>query len=394
MSSAMLFILLFGIVSMFSDMTKESAESIRGAFLSLMGASAATIGLVSGLGELVGYSLRFVSGRFADRTRKYWPIVIAGYCLELITIPALAFVGENGWVAACILLVVQKFGKAIKKPAKDTVVSFAASQEGAGKAFGLQELLDQFGAVLGPLLLYAIMLFKTDGSIFERYSFCFLALAVPAVVTLILLVVTRLHFPNPEQFEPDAREYVPLRAGKCFVLYIIGISLFAFGFLDYSLVAMHVNRAYSGLISADVLPLLYSAAMLVDAAAALLFGYLYDRWGMKVLVISAVIAAPFSFLVFLGHSVPSLIAGVVMWGVGMGAQESILKAAVTDMTPKSGRASGFGVFSLAFGLAWFLGSWCLGALYDINLPLMAAVSAACQLLAIPFYILSSPKGMR
>ena len=394
MSSAMLFILLFGIVSMFSDMTKESAESIRGAFLSLMGASAATIGLVSGLGELVGYSLRFVSGRFADRTRKYWPIVIAGYCLELITIPALAFVGENGWVAACILLVVQKFGKAIKKPAKDTVVSFAASQEGAGKAFGLQELLDQFGAVLGPLLLYAIMLFKTDGSTFERYSFCFLALAVPAVVTLILLVVTRLHFPNPEQFEPDAREYTPLRAGKCFVLYIIGISLFAFGFLDYSLVAMHVNRAYSGLISADVLPLLYSAAMLVDAAAALLFGYLYDRWGMKVLVISAVIAAPFSFLVFLGHSVPSLIAGVVMWGVGMGAQESILKAAVTDMTPKSGRASGFGVFSLAFGLAWFLGSWCLGALYDINLPLMAAVSAACQLLAIPFYILSSPKGMR
>lgn len=394
MSRAMLFILLFGIVSMFSDMTKESAESIRGAFLSLMGASAATIGLVSGLGELVGYSLRFVSGRFADRTRKYWPIVIAGYCLELITIPALAFVGENGWVAACILLVVQKFGKAIKKPAKDTVVSFAASQEGAGKAFGLQELLDQFGAVLGPLLLYAIMLFKTDGSTFERYSFCFLALAVPAVVTLILLVVTRLHFPNPEQFEPDAREYTPLRAGKCFVLYIIGISLFAFGFLDYSLVAMHVNRAYSGLISADVLPLLYSAAMFVDAAAALLFGYLYDRWGMKVLVISAVIAAPFSFLVFLGHSVPSLIAGVVMWGVGMGAQESILKAAVTDMTPKSGRASGFGVFSLAFGLAWFLGSWCLGALYDINLPLMAAVSAACQLLAIPFYILSSPKGMR
>ena len=394
MSRAMLFILLFGIVSMFSDMTKESAESIRGAFLSLMGASAATIGLVSGLGELVGYSLRFVSGRFADRTRKYWPIVIAGYCLELITIPALAFVGENGWVAACILLVVQKFGKAIKKPAKDTVVSFAASQEGAGKAFGLQELLDQFGAVLGPLLLYAIMLFKTDGSIFERYSFCFLALAVPAVVTLILLVVTRLHFPNPEQFEPDAKEYTPLRAGKRFVLYIIGISLFAFGFLDYSLVAMHVNRAYSGLISADVLPLLYSAAMFVDAAVALLFGYLYDRWGMKVLVISAVIAAPFSFLVFLGHSVPSLIAGVVMWGVGMGAQESILKAAVTDMTPKSGRASGFGVFSLAFGLAWFLGSWCLGALYDINLPLMAAVSAACQLLAIPFYILSSPKGMR
>ncbi|MDD5911423.1 MAG: MFS transporter [Bacteroidales bacterium] len=389
MSRAMLFILLFGIVSMFSDMTKESAESIRGAFLSLMGASAATIGLVSGLGELVGYSLRFVSGKLADRTRKYWPIVIVGYCLELVTIPAMAFVGENGWVAACILLVVQKFGKAVKKPAKDTVVSFAASREGAGKAFGLQELLDQFGAVLGPLLLYVIMLFKTDGSTFERYSFCFLALAVPAVLTLVLLVVTRLHFPNPEQFEPDAKEYVPLKVGSKFVLYIIGISLFAFGFLDYSLVAMHVNRTCADIVPAAALPLLYSAAMLVDAVAALLFGNLYDRWGMKVLVVSALFAAPFSFLIFLGHSAPALVVGVVMWGIGMGAQESILKAAVTDMTPKSARATGFGVFSLALGLAWFLGSWCLGALYDINLTLMASVSAACQLLAIPFYILSS-----
>lgn len=351
MSRAMLFILLFGIVSMFSDMTKESAESIRGAFLSLMGASAATIGLISGLGELVGYSLRFVSGRFADRTRKYWPIVIAGYCLELVTIPALALVGENGWIAACILLVIQKFGKAIKKPAKDTVISFAASQEGAGKAFGLQELLDQFGAVLGPMLLYLVMLFKTDGSTFERYSFCFIALAVPAVITLALLIVTRLNFPNPEQFEPDTKEYVPLRADKRFVLYIIGISLFAFGFLDYSLVAMHVSRSCSDLVSADVLPLLYSGAMLVDAAAALIFGNLYDRWGMKVLVVSAVLAAPFSFLVFVSHSVSMLIVGVVMWGIGMGAQESILKAAVTDMTPKSGRATGFGIFSLAFGFA-------------------------------------------
>lgn len=273
MSRAMLFILLFGIVSMFSDMTKESAESIRGAFLSLMGASAATIGLVSGLGELVGYSLRFVSGKFADRTRKYWPIVISGYCLELVTIPALALVGENGWVAACILLVVQKFGKAVKKPAKDTVVSFAASQEGAGKAFGLQELLDQFGAVLGPLLLYLIMLFKTEGSTFERYSFCFLALAIPAVITLALLVITRLNFPNPDRFEPDAKEYVPLKPKKNFVLYIIGISLFAFGFLDYSLVAMHVSKTCTDIVSAEALPLLYSGAMLVDALAALLFGY-------------------------------------------------------------------------------------------------------------------------
>lgn len=233
-------------------------------------------------------------------------------------------------MAACLLLVVQKLGKVLKKPAKDTVFYFAASQEGAGKAFGLQELLDQFGAVLGPLLLYLIMLIKTDGSTFERYSFCFLVLAIPAIMTLVLPVITRLNFPNPDRFEPEAKEYVPLKIKKNFVFYIIGISLFAFGFLDYSLVAMHVSRSCTDIVSAETLPLLYSGAMLVDAVAALLFGYLYDRWGMKVLVASAIATTPFSFLIFLGHSAAALVAGIVMWGIGMGAQESILKAAAPN----------------------------------------------------------------
>ena len=197
LSAAMQFILLFGIVSLFSDMTHEGATSIRGAYLSLLGASAATIGFVSGLGELVGYSMRYVFGRMTDRTKKYWPMVIAGYVLDVLAVPALALVGEHGWIAACVLLVIQKMGKAIKKPAKDTVMSFAASQEGAGKSFGIQEMLDQIGAFLGPVLLYVVMLLKTDGTTYQIYSTCFAVLAVPGVLTLLLLAVTKRKFPNP-----------------------------------------------------------------------------------------------------------------------------------------------------------------------------------------------------
>ncbi len=160
----MAFILLFGIVSLFSDMTHEGASSIRGAYLSLLGASAATIGFVSGLGELVGYSMRYVFGKLTDKTKQYWPMVILGYGLDILAVPALALVGEHGWMWACGLLVIQRMGKAIKKPAKDTIMSFAASQEGAGKSFGLQELLDQIGAFLGPVLLYVVMLFQTEGT--------------------------------------------------------------------------------------------------------------------------------------------------------------------------------------------------------------------------------------
>ena len=395
----MLFIILFGIVSLFSDMTHEGASSIRGAYLSLLGASAATIGFISGLGELIGYSMRYVFGKLTDKSKQYWPMTIAGYVLDIIAVPALALVGEHGWIAACVLLVIQRMGKAIKKPAKDTIMSFAASQEGVGKSFGIQEVLDQIGAFIGPVLLYLVMLFKTEGTTFEIYSTCFAVLAIPGAITLILLIVTRCKFPNPEHFEPEPKEYVPFKMKKEFILYIAGISLFAFGFIDYSIIIMHVSRTYShlasglsetsALVSTGSLPLLYAGAMLVDAVAALFFGMMYDKNGVKALVWSTVISAPFAVFVFAFDSVPMLLLGVALWGVGMGAQESILKAAVTSMVPKASRATGYGVFECSFGAFWFLGSWLMGVLYDISIPAMIAVSVIAQLAAIPLYIGSS-----
>lgn len=395
-SSAMIFIILFGIVSLFSDMTHEGASSIRGAYLSLLGASAGAIGFVSGLGELVGYSMRYVFGRLTDKTKHYWSMTIAGYILDVLAVPALALVGEHGWVAACGLLIVQRMGKAIKKPAKDTIMSFAASREGVGKSFGIQEVLDQIGAFLGPMLLYLVMLLKTEGSTFKIYSTCFAVLAVPGAITIILLLATKHYFPNPEQFEPEEKEFVPFKMKKEFVFYIAGISLFAFGFIDYSLIIMHVSKTYAGLgaqlaktsslVNGGTLPLLYAGAMLVDAAAALIFGLMYDKNGVRALAISTVISAPFAIFVFGMNSVPALLFGIALWGVGMGAQESILKAAVTKMVPKSSRATGYGVFECSFGVFWFLGSWLLGVLYDISIPAMIAVSVAAQFAAIPLYI--------
>ena len=395
----MLFIILFGIVSLFSDMTHEGASSIRGAYLSLLGASAATIGFISGLGELIGYSMRYVFGKLTDKSKQYWPMTIAGYVLDIIAVPALALVGEHGWIAACVLLVIQRMGKAIKKPAKDTIMSFAASQEGVGKSFGIQEVLDQIGAFIGPVLLYLVMLFKTEGPTFEIYSTCFAVLAIPGAITLILLIVTRCKFPNPEHFEPEPKEYIPFKMKKEFILYIAGISLFAFGFIDYSIIIMHVSRTYShlasglsetsALVSTGSLPLLYAGAMLVDAVAALFFGMMYDKNGVKALGWSTVISAPFAVFVFAFDSMPMLLIGVALWGVGMGAQESILKAAVTSMVPKASRATGYGVFECSFGAFWFLGSWLMGVLYDVSIPAMIAVSVIAQLAAIPLYIGSS-----
>ena len=403
LSQAMVFLILFGIVSMFSDMTHEGASSIRGAYLSIMGASAGAIGFFSGLGELIGYSMRYLFGKLTDKTRQYWLVTVIGYVLDVMAVPALALVGEHGWIWACLLLLIQQMGKAIKKPAKDTIMSFAASQEGAGKSFDIQELLDQIGAFLGPVLLYLVMLFRTDGDVFRTYSCCFAVLVIPGAITLILLLFTWRKFPDPERFEPEPEEHVPFRMKKSFVLYIAGISCFAFGFIDYSLIIMHVSNVYAGLasdlaqtsalVTEGTLPLLYAGAMLVDAIAAVVFGYLYDKIGVKALMISTLLSSVFAIFVFSAHSVPMLLIGIALWGIGMGAQESILKAVVTSIVPKDSRATGYGIFECSFGVFWFLGSWIMGVLYDLSIPAMVAVSVIAQLLAIPLY-LASDRGQR
>lgn len=381
--AAFSFIILIGFVSLFSDMTHEGAASIMGAYLSLAGASAAAIGFVSGLGEFIGYSLRIVTGKITDRTKKYWPITIAGYIIDCMAIPALALVPRGGWILACFLIVIQRFGKAVKKPAKDTILSFAATQTGTGKSFAIQEFLDQLGAFMGPVMLFIVVLLKNGGDMFSVYRICFVILAVPAAITIIMLFVAKSRYPEPEKFEKDIESAPAFHMSSRFILYIVAISLFAAGFVDFSLITMHTMR--QGLLSNDTLSLLYAGAMAVDAFAALFFGWLYDKYGFRVLVVSTLLSSPFAIFIFGINVRWALFLGVALWGIGMGAQESILKAAVTDVVPKQNRSSGFGVFQTSFGAFWFLGSWIMGVLYDASPVGLIVFSVVMQLAAIPFY---------
>lgn len=391
--SALAFVVLMGIVSMFSDMTHEGAWSIMGDYLSLAGASAAAIGFVSGLGEMLGYSLRLFSGFLADRTKRYWTFTVVGYIVDCLAIPALALVPDGGWMWACLLIIVERMAKAIKKPAKDTLLSFAATQNGVGKSFALQEFLDQLGAFLGPVILFFVMLVNSSADQFSTYQLCFLVLGIPAVLTIGTLLFAKHRFPNPDRFEPESKE--PAKAfhmKRSFIIYVVGISLFAFGFVDFTLITMHTSRM--GLIPTETLPLIYAAAMAVDAFSALFFGWLFDRIGIRTLMISTLVSAPFALFVFGFQTQWALFLGIALWGVGMGAQESILKAAVTSIVSKENRGSAFGVFQTAFGICWFLGSWLAGVLYDFSIPAMIGFSVVAQLAAIPFFWWSSRTNAR
>jgi predicted MFS family arabinose efflux permease len=382
-SGAIAFITLMGIVSLFSDLTHEGARSILGEYLNLAGASAAAIGFVSGIGELCGYSLRLISGLIADKTKKYWTLVIAGYVIQVLAIPALALVPEHGWVWACGLVILERVGKAVKKPAKNTLVSFAASEIGTGKGFAYQEFLDQLGAFLGPILLFVTALVKGSDDLFQTYRISFAVLLVPALITIALVLAAKIKYPDPEMFEKQEDKPENFRFGKSFALFMASICFFAFGFADFTLITLHA--ANTGAFPESTLSLLYAAAMAVDAFAALFFGWLFDRIGLKALIISTLCSTFFSCFIFMTGNARIIGIGIILWGIGIGAQESIMKAAVSGMVPRSMRSTGFGIFETGFGIAWFLGSWLLGALYDLNPMYLVVVSVASQLLAIAFY---------
>jgi MFS family permease len=376
-SAALKFVILLGVVSLFADMTYEGARSITGPFLAVLGASATTVGLVAGFGELLGYGLRLASGYLSDRTGRYWAITIIGYFINLLAVPTLALAGH--WGLAAALMITERVGKAVRTPARDAMLSHATSEMGRGWGFGLHEAMDQIGATIGPLIVAAVLYFK------EGYKAGFAVLLVPALLALGVLLAARILYPRPQDLEAVSIELQTEGFPRAFWIYLSAVALIAAGFADFPLIAYHFQKV--SLASADVIPIFYAVAMGVDAVAALIFGRLFDRIGFSALVVVALLSSLFAPLVFLGN-VYWAFAGVALWGIGMGAQESIMRAAVATMVPANRRGSAYGVFNTGYGVFWFLGSALMGILYDFSLPALITFSIVTQLASIPLLLLA------
>lgn len=385
---SLIFIILIGIVSLLSDMTHEGAKSIYGQFLNIVGASPKVISFVGGLGEFLGSALIFVTSIIASKTKKYWTMTIIGYTINLFCIPMLALTTENGWIYAISLILLERVGKAIRKPAKNTLVSFCSKNLGEGKSFALLECLDQIGAFIGPLNLTLVLYLKGTTNLFDSYKFCFLILIIPAILTLCILLFARVKYPTPETFEDDKEEDKSnkLVISKSFKYYLVAISLVAFSFIDFPLITYHV--ASLNIINEKNLPMLYSLAMLVDSISALIFGFLFDKIGFKTLVLSTLLSMTFPLFIFNFNNSVLIIIGICLWGVGMGAQESILKSSVAKLSTKETRSKCFGLFEGIFGLSWFIGSFVLGLIYEASMIAFIIIPIILQICAIIGYILS------
>lgn len=376
------FVLIIGIVNFFADMTYEGARSIVGPFLGSLGASATIVGFVAGFGEMLGYGLRSVSGYFADKTHRYWAVTFIGYAINMLAVPALALAGN--WPMAAALIVAERTGRAIRKPAVESMLSHAGHSIGQGWVFGLNEALDQTGATLGPLIT-AWVLYRSG-----NYHHAFATLVIPALLCLVVLFVAWFLYRRPHELEQRSAQ--PL-SGKGFPrtywLYLAAGALIAAGFADFSLIAFHFQK--SATVAQDLVPVFYAVAMATGAVSGLVFGKLLDKLGVAILFAAFGVSAFFAPLVFLYGTKLELL-GMILWGMGMGAQDSCLKAVLAAVVPSEKRSTAFGVFDTGFGIAWFVGSAIMGVLYDKSIPALVSLSLILQLLALPVLALARKQG--
>jgi MFS family permease len=398
--SAWRFVVWFGVVAMFADVVYEGARSITGPLLASLGASSLVVGVVTGVGESAALMLRLVSGPLTDRTGRFWAWTLAGYALTVVSVPLLGLASAL-WVASG-LVIAERVGKAVRSPAKDTLLSHAAAVTGRGRGFAVHEALDQVGALAGPLLVAAVLAATGDD-----YQPALLVLAVPGAIAMGLVVWLRVRVPHPARYElgreadvtpsaaaaPDAPGEVrePDRLPGAFWSYAAFAGLTMLGFSTFGVLSYHLVTA--GLLSAAAVPVLYAAAMVVDAVAAVATGLAYDRYGAVVLVVLPFVAAGVPALAFSGTAAVAVL-GALAWGMALGVQESTLRATVADIVAPGRRATAYGVFGAVLGVSAAAGGTLAGGLYEVSVPLLVAVTAATQVLALVVLLATLRRGRR
>ena len=292
-----------------------------------------------------------------------------------MAVPLLALAGS--WEVAAVLIIIERMGKGLRVPSRDVMLSHASSQVGHGWGFGLHEALDQIGAILGPLIVAAVLFYH--GS----YQMGFAFLLLPAILAIVVLVISRFLYPHPHDLEVATPPLDTKGLKRVYWLYVIAAALIAAGFADFALIAYHFQK--TALISANFIPIFYAVAMGVDGIAALVFGRLFDKFGLSIMIVVALLSALFAPMVFLGGFYLAFL-GMIIWGISMGAQESIMRSSVAVMSEVKKRGSAYGIFNTVFGVSWFIGSLIMGILYSFSITYLVVFSVLIQLISIPFFI--------
>ncbi len=379
-------------------MLYEGARSVNGPYLQTLGANAVAVGVIAGIGEFLGYGIRLLSGYLSDKRRSYWLFTFVGYGL-LAAVPMLALTGI--WQIAGMFIVIERFGKALRSPAKDTILSRATKRVGTGFGFGLHEAMDQIGAFSGPMVFTVLFLVLGGGTRSSGdYRLGYALLVIPFLFLIMSLFYAHRKVPDPDVLEaagPDKKQQEGL--SKVFWLYVVFVFVTTLGFVSFALMGFHFKD--SGLVPDAQIPLFYGLGMAVDAGVALLIGRTYDklkergssRSGLLTLVVAPAFSLLIPVLAFSGNYYAALLS-MLVWGVVMGIHETVMRSAIADLTPLRKRGTGYGILNTSYGLAFFIGGALMGVLYELSIMIMVLFAILVQFVSIPLFLIMSREASK
>ncbi len=390
-NAVLLAVVMFGIVSCFGDVIYEGARSANGQYFNLLAVNATTVGVLYGIGEFLGYALRLVSGKLSDATGKHWVLIFLGYG-ALITVPLMGM--TRSIPVLFTLFLIERIGKALRNPPKDTILSQVAENKvGTGFVFGLQEALDQLGAFAGPLVFTTVFLMRGRQDL-ESYQMGYRVLLAAFVILMIAVFVAYKRISKYDL----VREGEVIHRGsdqltRTFWVYCLFTFLASFGLVAYSIIGFHLKE--NGVLPDAGITALYAGAMIVDAVMALIIGRVYDqvkgrtgnrRAGLLTLAVIPPVTAAVPFLT-LGGSAAMAVAGLMLYGVVLGAHETIMRSAIADLTAFKKRGTAYGIFNAIYGLGLFCGSAAMGALYDhVSVAAVCIVAVAAEIAAMAVFM--------
>jgi len=377
-------ILTLGLVSMLGDIVYESGRGIAPNYLMFLGASAFTVGIISGAGEFLGYGARLISGALSDKSKAYWIFIFVGYGL-ILAIPLIGFTFSLELVIVLILL--ERLGKALRSPSRDTVVSIIGKNVGSGKAFGIHEAVDQIGAIIGPLLFAAVLFFTAN-----NYQAAFGILIIPFILMMIVIAYTYRKVGKSIEAEVQniKQEKAPLSRG--FWFYCLAVFFNTLGLIPVALILFSGSLILQPLGQAWMVPILYVVVQAVDAPMALVSGHLFDKLGVKILVLPFALAVLPVFFVSYGGLV-GIIFACITFGLVLGMQESIYRAAVCELVPLGRRGTAYGIFNAILGFGTLASGVIFGYFLDKGYSVIVLVGFALMLQLFAIIALSRNKRL-
>ncbi|HYY58809.1 MAG TPA: MFS transporter [Pyrinomonadaceae bacterium] len=387
-------VLIISLVSFLNDASSEVIYPLLPLFLfSTLGTTPAAIGLIEGAAESVSSLLKLFSGYFSDRRGRRKGLVVFGYALASFARPLLAF--ASNWPQVLTIRVTDRVGKGIRSAPRDAMIADAATPTQRGLAFGFHRAMDHLGAVMGPLLGLAILLWvaaDADSPQAGDFTRVFLVASIPALCSVFVAAFFIRDTHREER--PQQRRLSVKGAGDVngagamttprlslggfdgnFKRFLAILALFTLANSSDVFLLLRAREAGSGAVT---LLLTWAALHTVKVLSSLVGGNLSDRLGRKRLIASgwllyAAVYAGFAFVTSVGMAW----ALFLVYGIYFGLAEGAEKALVADLVRPEQRGTAYGLYNLAFGITVFPASLLMGVLWNWRGAQTAFLASAC-----------------